>query len=73
MEPLAGVLGAYAISLATPILPYALAFAAGAMVFVVVDDILPETFAAEEQNAKVVTWGVMVGFSVMMSMDVALG
>ena len=75
VEPVAGILGAYAIALAQPLLPYALAFAAGAMVFVVVDDILPETFAgtADEQRAKIVTWGVMVGFSIMMSMDVALG
>ena len=63
VEPVAGIIGAYAIALAQPLLPYALAFAAGAMVFVVVDDILPETFAAaDEQRAKIVTWGVMIGF-----------
>lgn len=42
VEPIAGVLGAFAVSLAEPILPYALAFAAGAMVYVVMDDIIPE-------------------------------
>ena len=42
MEPVAGVLGAFLVSLIVPLLPYALAFAAGAMVYVVVDDIIPE-------------------------------
>ena len=45
VEPIAGLLGALAVSLAEPILPYALAFAAGAMIFVVVDDIIPESQA----------------------------
>ena len=42
VEPIAGILGAAGVSLAAPILPYALAFAAGAMIYVVVDDIIPE-------------------------------
>ena len=42
MEPLAGILGCIAVTLAEPLLPYALAFAAGAMIFVVVDDVIPE-------------------------------
>ena len=43
VEPVAGVLGAWAVTVARPILPYALAFAAGAMIFVVLDDLVPET------------------------------
>lgn len=54
-----------------PILPYALSFAAGAMIFVVVDDLIPE--ANQSGNQKLATLGTMIGFIVMMSMDVALG
>jgi len=54
-----------------PILPYALAFAAGAMVYVVVDDIVPE--AQSQGNGRAASWGAVVGFIVMMSLDVALG
>eukprot|EP00090_Calanus_glacialis_P045117 TRINITY_DN8193_c0_g1_i1.p1 TRINITY_DN8193_c0_g1~~TRINITY_DN8193_c0_g1_i1.p1 ORF type:complete len:321 (-),score=99.72 TRINITY_DN8193_c0_g1_i1:244-1206(-) len=71
VEPIAGVLGAALVSFIVPILPYALAFAAGAMVYVVVDDIIPE--AQSEGNGKAASWGAIVGFIVMMSLDVALG
>ena len=71
VEPLAGVLGAALVSLIVPILPYALAFAAGAMIYVVVDDIVPECQAAG--NGKAGSWGAILGFIVMMSLDVALG
>ena len=71
VEPLAGVLGAALVSLIVPILPYALAFAAGAMIYVVVDDIIPECQAAG--NGKAGSWGAIVGFIVMMALDVALG
>lgn len=71
VEPVAGVLGAALVSFIVPILPYALAFAAGAMVYVVVDDIIPE--AQSEGNGKAASWGAIVGFIVMMSLDVALG
>ena len=54
-----------------PILPYALSFAAGAMVFVVVDDLVPE--ASGSGNQRLATLGTIVGFVVMMTMDVALG
>eukprot|EP00616_Rhizochromulina_sp_CCMP1243_P018594 CAMPEP_0118978344 /NCGR_PEP_ID=MMETSP1173-20130426/23419_1 /TAXON_ID=1034831 /ORGANISM="Rhizochromulina marina cf, Strain CCMP1243" /LENGTH=336 /DNA_ID=CAMNT_0006928529 /DNA_START=302 /DNA_END=1312 /DNA_ORIENTATION=- len=70
VEPLGGVLGAYAVLLAKPILPYALAFAAGAMVFVVVDQLIPE---AHQGSQRISTGGFMAGFAVMMVMDVALG
>jgi ZIP family zinc transporter len=71
VEPIAGVLGAVAVILFRPILPYAMAFAAGAMIFVVVEDLVPESHA--EGNVDLATLGVMVGFAVMMVLDVALG
>lgn len=71
VEPVAGLLGAFAISYATPILPYALAFAAGAMVYVVLDSIVPDY--QDAGNAKQATWGAILGFIVMMSLDVGLG
>ncbi|EHB00896.1 Zinc transporter ZIP11, partial [Heterocephalus glaber] len=71
VEPLAGVLGAFAVVLAEPVLPYALAFAAGAMVYVVMDDIIPE--AQISGNGKLASWASVLGFVVMMSLDVGLG
>lgn len=71
MEPVAALLGAWAVSLLSPVLPYALAFAAGAMIFVVVEDVIPESQASGNGNAA--TMGTMAGFVVMMIMDVALG
>ncbi|XP_012271638.1 zinc transporter ZIP11 isoform X1 [Orussus abietinus] len=71
VEPVAGVLGAAGVTLAAPLLPYALSFAAGAMIYVVVDDIVPE--AQESGNGKLASWAAMVGFLVMMSLDVGLG
>ena len=71
VEPVAGVLGALAVIAARPILPYALAFAAGAMIFVVVEDAIPE--AQSEGNNDVATMGAMLGFALMMTLDVALG
>lgn len=71
VEPFAGLLGAALVTYIVPVLPYALAFAAGAMVFVVVDDIVPESQAMG--NGKAASWGVIVGFVVMMSLDVSLG
>ncbi len=56
---------------ATPLLPYALAFAAGAMIFVVLDEIVPETHTGG--NAKLASTCAMLGFIVMMSLDVGLG
>ena len=86
MEPVAGLLGAALVQHIVPVLPYALSFAAGAMVYVVVDDIVPE--AQSQGNgrlawqwdifdycdvARAASWGAIVGFIVMMSLDVALG
>jgi len=71
VEPIAGVIGAAAVILMRPILPYALAFAAGAMIFVVVEDLIPESQL--EKNTDIATMGVMLGFAVMMTLDVALG
>ncbi|XP_033210823.1 zinc transporter ZIP11 isoform X1 [Belonocnema kinseyi] len=71
VEPIAGILGAAGVSLAAPMLPYALSFAAGAMIYVVVDDIIPE--AQQSGNGKLASWSSIVGFLVMMSLDVGLG
>lgn len=71
VEPLAGVAGALLIQYANPTLPYALSFAAGAMMYVVVDDLIPEV--SESGNTKYSSAGFMVGFIVMMVLDVALG
>jgi len=71
VEPVAGVIGAATVIAARPILPYALAFAAGAMIFVVVEEVIPE--AERGGNADVATAGAMIGFTVMMVLDVALG
>jgi ZIP family zinc transporter len=69
VEPAAGVIGAAAVIVAQPILPYALAFAAGAMIFVVIEEVVPE--AQRGGNADLATMGGMVGFAVMMLLDVA--
>jgi ZIP family zinc transporter len=71
VEPIAGVLGALAVIVVKPLLPYALAFAAGAMIYVVVEELIPESQA--ESNTDVATIGAMLGFTVMMTLDVALG
>ncbi len=73
VEPVFAVLGAVFVQLAQPILPYALAFAAGAMVFVVVDDLIPEAVTERPQNTRMCSYGAVVGFVVMMSLDVGLG
>ena len=71
VEPLAAVCGAAAVLLMRAILPYALAFAAGAMIYVVVEEVIPE--AQHEENSDVATLGAIIGFAVMMFLDVALG
>jgi ZIP family zinc transporter len=71
VEPIAGVVGAVAVTFFTPILPYALAFAAGAMIFVVVEEVIPET--QQDNNTDIATLGFIGGFVVMMTLDVALG
>ncbi len=71
VEPIAGVFGAFAVILVRPLLPYALSFAAGAMIYVVVEELIPESQL--EQNTHVATWGALLGFAVMMALDVGLG
>jgi ZIP family zinc transporter len=71
VEPIAAVVGAVAVTFFTPLLPYALAFAAGAMIFVVVEEVIPET--QQDKNTDIATMGFIGGFIVMMMLDVALG
>jgi ZIP family zinc transporter len=71
VEPIAGLLGASAVLLMRPILPYALAFAAGAMIFVVVEEVIPESHCGGHPDLA--TMGTIIGFAVMMLLDVALG
>lgn len=71
VEPVAAVIGALAVVVAAPILPYALSFAAGAMVYVVVEELIPESH--REGNVDLATVSLMLGFAVMMVLDVALG
>jgi len=71
VEPIAGVLGALLVTVMRPILPYALAFAAGAMIYVVVEEVIPE--AQGSGNSDFATVGAMLGFAIMMTLDVALG
>lgn len=70
VEPIAGVLGAVAVLFFTPILPYALSFAAGAMIYVVIEEVIPES--QQNKNTDVSTIGFLIGFVVMMSLDVVL-
>lgn len=70
VEPIAGVIGAASVIFLQPILPYALGFAAGAMIFVVVQEVVPES--QRDGNTHFATMGAMVGFAVMMILDVAL-
>lgn len=71
VEPVAGVIGAYLVLAIEPLLPYALSFAAGAMIFVVVEELIPESQTGNETNLS--TIGAMLGFATMMFLDVALG
>jgi ZIP family zinc transporter len=71
VEPIAGVSGAALVYYLQPILPYALAFAAGAMIFVVAEEVIPES--QQEGNSHIATMGLMLGFALMMAMDVGFG
>jgi ZIP family zinc transporter len=71
VEPIAGVIGAVAVIYMQPILPFALAFAAGAMIFVVVEEVIPET--QRDKYTDIAVLGFIGGFLVMMILDVALG
>jgi len=65
------VIGAVAVLAMRPLLPYALSFAAGAMIYVVVEELIPESQL--EKNTDIATVGAMLGFALMMTLDVALG
>ncbi|MEA2116539.1 MAG: ZIP family metal transporter [Thermodesulfobacteriota bacterium] len=71
VEPIAGVIGAVAVIAMQPLLPYTLSFAAGAMIYVVAEELIPESQA--EKHSDVATIGLMIGFAIMMTLDVALG
>lgn len=71
VEPIGAVIGAAFVISMTSILPYALAFAAGAMIFVVVEELIPES--QSNGNTDLATLSLMLGFSLMMVLDVALG
>lgn len=71
VEPMGAVLGAAAVVSMQHLLPYALSFAAGAMIYVVIEELIPE--AQQGESTDISTWGAMLGFAVMMILDVALG
>ncbi len=71
VEPIAAIIGAGAVVITTPVLPYVLSFAAGAMIFVVVEELIPASQRGE--NTDLATLGVIVGFTLMMILDVGLG
>lgn len=71
VEPISAIIGAAAVIFVQPVLPYALAFAAGAMIYVVVEELIPES--QQHGNTDIATLGTMIGFVVMMVLDVALG
>lgn len=71
VEPVAAILGAWAVLTFEPILPYALSFAAGAMIYVVIEEVVPETQL--DKNTDIATLGFIAGFVVMMVLDVGLG
>src|SRR5690554_2612719 len=71
VEPISGLIGALLVVTMKSILPYALSFAAGAMIYVVVEELIPESKSNKE--AKIATLGAVIGFAVMMTLDVALG
>jgi ZIP family zinc transporter len=71
VEPIGGLIGASAVTIARPILPLGLAFAAGAMLFVISDEIIPESHSRGYEREA--TFGVITGFAVMMLLDTLFG
>ncbi|KMT22373.1 ZIP family metal transporter [Clostridium cylindrosporum] len=73
VEPIAGVIGAALVTSIQAILPYALAFAAGAMIYVVVEELIPEAQSGDHNSTDIATLGCIIGFTIMMMLDVGLG
>jgi Predicted divalent heavy-metal cations transporter len=73
VEPISGVIGAILVSSMTSILPYALAFAAGAMIYVVIEELIPKAQQITSEDSHFAVFGVMLGFVIMMMLDVGLG
>lgn len=73
VEPIAAVIGAILVTKVEPLLPYALAFAAGAMIYVVVEELIPEAQVTTDSHHHFGVFGTMLGFIIMMILDVALG
>ena len=73
VEPVAGMLTAVLLWVIHPMLPWFLSFAAGAMIFVVAEELIPEAHQKMGKSSHLATWGVMIGFTLMMILDVALG
>ena len=71
MEPVAALITVLFSAVIMPVLPYLLSFAAGAMIYVVVEELIPESQSGDHSN--IATIGVMLGFVIMMIMDMALG
>lgn len=71
VEPIGGIIGVLSVSYVSALLPYILAFAAGAMIFVVVEEVIPET--QKDRFADLATLGFVLGFVVMMVLDLSLG
>lgn len=71
VEPIGALLTILAVSFIVPAMPYLLSFAAGAMIYVVVEELIPEMSSGEHSNVGVITFSV--GFILMMALDVALG
>ncbi len=71
VEPIAGLIGVYTVNMSQSILPYSLTFAAGAMIYVVVDNLIPEA-TSNSKNSKISSWSFIFGFCLMMCLDVGL-
>jgi ZIP family zinc transporter len=73
VEPISAMIGAALVLAMRSLLPYALAFAAGAMIYVVAEELIPEAKRESNRHSDIPTIGVMLGFAVMMLLDLALG
>ena len=73
VEPVAGVVGAILVTQVQALLPYALAFAAGAMILVAAHELIPECQTGRQRQPYFATMGIVLGFAAMMALDVMLG